>query len=132
MHVEAMMKTHPRSGGFDPSLVRLIEAAIDCAQTCTACADSCLAEPNVADLVTCIGLNLDCADVCAAVASIATRAAGERQQICPSLLEACVRACRRCAEECRRHAARHDHCRVCAEACDLCLEACAAFAVENG
>lgn len=126
MHTEAMMKSHPRRK-FDPAVVRLIEACLDCAQSATACADACLSEDMVNGLVTCIGYNLDCADICAATASIATRAMGEGGGVCDSLLEACVRACRRSADECSRHAAMHEHCRICAESCTACADACAAL-----
>jgi hypothetical protein len=70
-------------------------------------------------------LNLDCAAVCAATASIVTRAnkAGNRQPL-EAQLTTCIAFCRACASECRRHAEAHRHCRVCAEACEVCAKAC--------
>jgi hypothetical protein len=40
---------------------------------CTGCSDACLAEPDVAELVRCIRLCLDCSDLCAVTARIVTR-----------------------------------------------------------
>ena len=37
------------------------------AQVCTACADACLGEDDVGELTRCIRLDLDCADLCAAL-----------------------------------------------------------------
>src|SRR5688572_25821542 len=56
-----MLDTHPEPAGANGDEARrCIEACAECAQTCTICADACLAEPNVAEMVTCIRLNLDC------------------------------------------------------------------------
>lgn len=51
----------------------VIEACFECAQTFTARADACLAEPTVTDLVRCVRLNLDCADVCETTGKILSR-----------------------------------------------------------
>lgn len=58
------MQTHPRDFNVDKGvLVRCIEACHDCSQACTACARDCLSEENVAQLVKCIRLNGDRAEV---------------------------------------------------------------------
>ena len=73
MHAEAMIRTHPAlNGPVNTDLLRSIEECLDCAQTCTSCADACLGEAHVAELRQCIRLNLDCADLCAATAAIAS------------------------------------------------------------
>jgi hypothetical protein len=95
-----------------------------CAQACTSCADGCLAEQRVTALRQCIRLNLDCADVCAATASLATRRTGSDEEVVRKMFNACITACRLCGEECQRHASHHEHCRICADACRTCEAAC--------
>jgi Domain of Unknown Function (DUF326) len=98
-------------------------AAFDCAQTCTACANACLGEPRVQDLVRCIRLNLHCADLCDTTGRLISRQ--ENPELARAILRACELACRLCGEECERHAAMGmQHCRVCAEACRRCEQAC--------
>src|SRR5919202_5203932 len=65
-HARAMLASSPAPiPGVDVTLLAdTALAAFDCAQTCTACANACLGEPQVQDLVRCIRLNLHCADVC--------------------------------------------------------------------
>jgi len=67
-----MINAHPKRFGL-PGLVECIDACSDCAQTCTTCADACLAESDVATLVRCIRLNLDCATVCQATGEVISR-----------------------------------------------------------
>ena len=51
MHVGEMISTHPHvQGNTADRLVQFIEEAYSCAQTCTSCADACLAEDMVAEL----------------------------------------------------------------------------------
>ncbi|WP_181703966.1 four-helix bundle copper-binding protein [Chthonobacter albigriseus] len=125
MHAHDMISTHPHvRGNVNAALVRAIEAAYDCAQACTACADACLGEKMVADLTQCIRFNMDCADVCAATGRVASRRTGSNELIIRQMLEVCAEACRLCGEECASHASMHEHCRVCAEACRSCETAC--------
>jgi hypothetical protein len=125
MHVSEMIGTHPDvKGNVNQELLTAIEACYDCAQTCTSCADACLAEAAVADLRQCIRLNADCADICAAAGAMLGRRTGSNERLIAQVLQACITACAACAEECERHAAMHGHCRVCAEACRWCERAC--------
>jgi hypothetical protein len=125
MRVEQMIATHPHvRGDLNPALARCIEACFDCGQVCVSCADACLGEEMVAELVQCIRLDLDCADACFAAGKIATRRSGGDVPLIRLQLQAGELACRRCAEECERHASRHEHCRICAEACRACESAC--------
>lgn len=79
----------------------------------------------VAELITCIRKNLDCADVCAATGNVLSRQTGVNIETTLAVLEACREACRVCAEECAQHAHMHEHCQVCADACRRCETACA-------
>lgn len=125
MHAKEMISTHPHvRGNINSALIQGIEQAYDCAQTCTTCADACLGEEAVADLVQCIRLNQDCADVCLATGIVATRRSGSNEDVIRQMLQACDTACRLCAEECERHAEMHEHCRICAESCRSCGDAC--------
>ncbi|HEY7794510.1 MAG TPA: four-helix bundle copper-binding protein [Gaiellaceae bacterium] len=125
MSIDAMMDTHPLAGGADLSgAVRVIEDCLQCLATCTACADACLAEDDPGGLVSCIRLNLDCADVCAATARVLARRTAQSREVLGALVAACAEACRACAEECERHASHHAHCEVCARACRRCAESC--------
>jgi len=101
-----------------------IHAIQDCAQTCISCADACMSEGDIQNLLRCIRLNLDCADICNATFSILSRPSMAAPEIWVSQLQTCALACRLCAEECERHASMHEHCRLCAEACRECEQAC--------
>lgn len=131
MHTRDMVSTHPDmtaevKGNVVDALIRSIEDCYDCAQTCTSCADSCLAEAMVEHLRPCIRLNLDCAVVCAAAGTLATRRTAGNEAVLRLMLHTCAAACARCAEECAKHAEQHPHCRVCAEACRQCEQSCRA------
>jgi hypothetical protein len=125
MSVQEMIKTHPTASAVDQdALAHCIEECFNCAATCTSCADACLGEEMVQELVRCIRVNLDCADVCEATGRMLTRQTAFEPQLARQMLETCGHACRVCAEECERHAEHHEHCRVCAEACRRCEQAC--------
>ncbi|PFG39617.1 uncharacterized protein DUF326 [Georgenia soli] len=120
-----MLAAHPSEPTMDAKLLsRAIDALAACAQTCTACADACLAEDMVAELRGCIRTDLDCADICATTLRVLTRQTGADVTVVRAQLQACVVACRTCGDECESHAEMHEHCRVCAEACRECEEAC--------
>jgi hypothetical protein len=105
-------------------LVAAIDALSDCAQACIADADDDLSEPNLAEMVTCIRLCRDCADVCTATLGVVTRQAEYDTSVVRPLLEACVAICEKCGDECQLHAHHHEHCRVCEQACRRCEQAC--------
>lgn len=122
-----MLKTHPNpSDALSPKLLaEAIEATLACSQTCTACADACLAEEMVANLRDCIRTDLDCADVCAATAALLSRRTGSNLEVVKAQLTACRTACAACADDCEQHAEMHEHCKHCAQACRRCEKACA-------
>ena len=124
-HISAMIDSHPSRTRLDLSaLAETVQELFECSETCTSCADACLAEADVAPLVRCIRLNLDCADVCATTGRILLRQTEPAVGLLRAQLEACAEACRTCAAECERHAGHMEHCRICAEACRRCVAAC--------
>ena len=125
MQTKEMIATHPDArGSINQTLIDGINAAYSCAQTCTSCADACLAEQMVAELRQCIRCNLDCADVCATTATLGNRRTGSDEEVIRKMLDACITACRICGDECAQHASEHEHCRICAESCRQCEVAC--------
>src|SRR5215475_15043976 len=102
-HARAMLASSPAliPGVESELLADTALAAFDCAQTCTACANACLGEPQVHDLVRCIRLNLHCADLCDTTGRLISRQ--ENPELARAILRACVLACRLCAEECEKH-----------------------------
>lgn len=125
MQTAAMMRTYPGSITLDRGLLaRVVDVTIECAQACTACADACLSEEEVADLRTCIRGDLDCADVCETTGRVLSRHTGYDANVTRALLAACIAACVACGDECEQHAGMHEHCRICAEACRACEAAC--------
>ena len=124
-YARQMLDAYPRTFNVDAGvLAATIDALSDCAQASTACADDDLSEPDVAELVKCIRLCLDCADVCTATLRVASRQTEYDANVTRALLEACVVTCKSSGDECERHAHLHEHCRVCAEACRRCEQAC--------
>jgi len=129
-YARQMLGSYPSDFKLDADaevLAEVIEAAVDCAQACDADTDADLGEPELAEMVACIHLCQDCADICRVVAAVLSRPSTWDLHVVRPLLEACAGICRSCGGECRRHAPRHAHCRVCAEACRRCEEACGKF-----
>ncbi|SRR6266851_6633208 len=123
-YARQMLDTYPGTFNIDADvLAATIDALNDCAQACTADTDDDLSEHNVTEMVACIRLCLDCADICTAAAAVTSRRTEYEASVTRPLLEACVAICRGCGEECERHAQMHEHCRACAEACRRCEQA---------
>ncbi len=124
-YARQMLATYPSDLAVDAGvLAATIDALNSCAQACTADNEADLSEPSVAELVKCIRLCLDCADVCIATVSVVTRQTQYDANVTKPLLQACVAICKSCGDECEHHAHKHEHCRVCAEACRRCEQAC--------
>ena len=121
-----MLDTYPRRFDVDANLLAgTIDALVECANTCTQCADACLSEDALSsDLAKCIRWNLDCADVCGATSRVVSRQTGYDANVTRSLLEACTSVCQSCGDECDRHGEHMAHCRVCAQSCRRCEQAC--------
>ena len=125
MTVHEIIALHPNPTTIDPATFRrFVDECLDCAASCTSCADDCLAEPDVQELIRCIRLDLDCADTCETARRVLTRQTAPDLNFVRALVEACSVACASCRDECERHAAHHEHCRLCAEVCQRCKEAC--------
>ena len=124
-YARQLLDIHPPASGLDAGvLAATIDALTDCAQACTADVDADLGEQDLAEMVKCIRLCLDCVDVCTATAGVVSRLAEYDPNVVRPLLEACVAICKSCGDECERHAPHFQHCRVCAEACRRCEQAC--------
>jgi hypothetical protein len=120
-----MLDTYPGTAGVDAAvLAAAIDALSDCAQACTADVDADLSEQNLAEMVRCIRLCLDCAGVCTATLGVTSRQADYDADVTKPLLRACVAICTSCGDECERHARHYEHCRVCEQACRRCEQAC--------
>lgn len=105
-------------------LVDALHALSDCVQACIADTDADLGEKDLAEMVRCIRLCLDCTDVCKASLAVLSRPADYQPNVVRPLLESCVAICKSCGDECEIHAGHHEHCRICAEACRRCEAAC--------
>jgi hypothetical protein len=117
-YARQLLRSYPRTVSADADvLAAAMDALNDCAQACTGCADGDLSEHNVAELVSCIRLCLDCADVCTATVAVTSRQTAYDAKTTRLLLEACAATCASCGDECQRHAQMHEHCRICAGAC---------------
>jgi uncharacterized membrane protein len=124
-YARQLLDTYPGTLNTDAGgLAAAIDALSDCTQACIADADADLSEQDLTEMVTCVRLCLDCADVCAATVGVVSRQADYQPRVTRPLLEACVAICKSCGDECERHAQHHEHCRVCAQACRRCEQAC--------
>ena len=89
-YTRQLLDTQSRTFNVDADvLAAAIDALSDCIQACVADTDADLSEPNVAEMVTCIRLCLDCADICTA-AGVMSRQAGFDADVARPLLESCV------------------------------------------
>jgi hypothetical protein len=124
-YARQLLDTYPGTVNADAGVLAVtLDALSDCAQACAADADADLAEQNLAEMVTCIRLCLDCTDVCTATLGVVSRQTAYDPTITRPLLEACVATCKSCGDECARHAPHYEHCRVCEQACRRCEQAC--------
>jgi hypothetical protein len=124
-YARQLLDTYPGTVNVDADvLAATIDALSDCAQACTADVDANLREQNLAEMIKCIRLCLDCADICTATAAVTSRQTAYDANVTRPLLEACVVSCKTCGDECERHARHHEHCRVCEQACRRCEQAC--------
>lgn len=102
----------------------LMSALSDCIAACNYCADECLQEEHVKEMVNCIRTDRVCAAVCTALYQIAATSYTNSAD----LLQVCIRVCEECEAECAKHAHMHEHCSRCAEACRICAKVCRQFA----
>jgi hypothetical protein len=86
-----LLAAHPQRSPNTRLIEACAAACYSCGSTCDACADACLGEAHVAELVCCIRTCLDCSDVCLATARVVSRLT----QPSPMLVEAQLMACAR-------------------------------------
>jgi hypothetical protein len=98
-------------------LIVCIQRTLNSAQVCTACADSCIADPSAAHLGRCVGAALNCGDHAMTTMRVLSRPTAYDAALTRATLQAFVEASRMCYDECRKHALEHEHCRVCADVC---------------
>jgi hypothetical protein len=124
-YARQLLDTYPGNIYADAGLLTAtIDALSDCAQACVADADADLREQDVAEMVRCIRLCWDCAEVCTATLGVVSRQTAYTPSVTRPLLDACIAVCKSCGDECERHASHHEHCRVCEQACRRCEQAC--------
>jgi hypothetical protein len=125
-----LISSSPAEADYDAAkMAACIEACFDCARACVRCADACLAEADHSELLACIRLDADCADLCEATGRILARQHAMDPALAQAVLQTCVAVTRLCAQECESHASRHRHCELCAEACRRCEASCRALLV---
>jgi hypothetical protein len=124
-YARQLLDTYPGNINAEPGLLTAtIDALSDCAQACVADADADLHEQDLAEMVTCIRLCWDCADICTTTMGVVSRQTAYTGSVTRPLLDACIAVCKSCGDECERHARHHEHCRVCEQACRRCEQAC--------
>lgn len=126
--VERMLAALPAGSRYESAALReCIEATQECAHAATACADACLDEEMVAELIGCVRVLLNAADVCAVTARVLSRATRPDRTLTSALLSSCWVACRRAREVCEEFLPIHHHCQVCARACRAAERSCRAL-----
>jgi hypothetical protein len=124
-YAKQMLDADTRTSDLDAGvLATAIDALTDCAQACTIDADANLGERDVVEMVKCVVLCLNCADMCIATVAVISRRTAFDKSIAEPLLLACAAICKSCGDECARHAGMYPHCRICEGACRRGEHAC--------
>jgi hypothetical protein len=128
-YARQLIDTYHNNSRIDAGvLAAAIDALGDCVQACAADVDADLSETDdLAGMVKCIRLCLQCADVCEATLGVVSRPAEWDAAVAKPLVQSCVAICKSCGDECERHAREHAHCKVCEESCQRCETACRAL-----
>ena len=113
MALTTMIETHPYDLPVKEHAAAL-EALVQCAAHCRACADACLAGDDVAEMARCIRSDQDCAAICDATAEVIAQPADSGAPW-RKMLEIAIEMCEACADECGQH--DHGHCQECAAQC---------------
>jgi len=128
MTTAEMIASNPTASPLDATaLAEAIDACSEAAAAATACADSCLAEDDVAAMRACIRHDLDAADLLTAAGRVLGRHVATDLGLLRVVLEAATIAAKRAAAGCEEHGASHVHCAVCAQACRRAEAACRAL-----
>ncbi len=123
MTVSDMIRSHPVPS-VRQGIAECITACFNCAEICTICADACLSETAVANLIDCIVLNQNCATICLATGTLLGRQSSIEPTVTRKQVIACLEVCQACAMDCERHGGKMEHCAVCAAVCRRCEETC--------
>ncbi len=113
---------HPLATRASLGLRNCIDACFACAVTCTSSAAACTRQTWNDELIRCIRLNLDCADLCDTVGRALSRQARPDWDILRVEVRACATICEACARECELHSQQFDHFAACAKACRHCID----------
>ena len=93
-YARQLLDTYPRTFDVDAGvLAAAIDALNDCVQACTADTAADLSERNVTEMVNCVRLCLDCADICVATVGVTSRQTEYDATVINLLLEACAASC---------------------------------------
>ncbi len=110
-----MLEAHPQPRAVDHATLAIaIDALGDAVSAATSCADACLAESNVADMVDCVRACQDAADVAGALARILART-GPTPVGSRSLVGAAAKLLGEAASIADSHGQHDKHCRLSAE-----------------
>ncbi len=101
--------------------INCINACNDCALACLQCTSICLKENNVGNMVGCIAMDMECANICKLAATSIAQVDSHRLDVC----KICLEICEKCATECAKHTM--SHCKKCVQACNACAKACEAM-----
>jgi hypothetical protein len=113
------------------ALGECIDAAMACTQACISGADSCLEEPEVAELRSVIRWQQNCASICTAAVEVLSRLGSDFGRMPDSIVRMMSEACEQCEEACAALGDEYLHCRITAEACHAVLDAVAALMVRS-
>jgi len=100
--------------------IELLQKLAICIAACENCANACLEEDMVKDMINCIKTDRDCADICGTTHRLVAR----NSDNAGAMLKLCAELCGKCAQECETHDMQH--CQDCAKACRECEKVCQA------
>ena len=124
-YARQILDTYTRTLHADGDLLAAaIDAISDGAQACQTDTDADLSEQNLAEMVTCIRLCLNCTDVCAATGAGTQPPSWIRPRSHQAAAAILHRHLQKLRRRSKQHAAHMPHCRICAEACRRCEQAC--------
>ncbi len=120
----APASAHHMNHGPDKSLQAVIDAALDCVKTGTACREHCVMMFQMGDnsMQDCYPAVSELVISCAALADLSAVQAKHLREF----MQVCVQSCEACETVCGEHK-DVDACRACAESCKTCIKACKAY-----
>jgi Cys-rich four helix bundle protein (predicted Tat secretion target) len=104
---------------------KLVETALDCVATGSACLNHCVNDMRSGSLtlVECLAQVRELVAACDALAKLASYGSAHL----PRFAAATAEVCKSCEAECRKHEDHHEPCGACADDCVKCAEACAQY-----